>query len=117
MGNKKKKRKGRRNQNGKRFGDLSALSKVALIELLVVLLMAGMVVAFFLTRTEEKRDIIEAISEERQELPDTEKESEQEPEAEQKIVYEPPSYDFTLEEVVVEIEGDTEKQELDAIAR
>ena len=54
MGNKKKKHKGRRSQNGKRFWELSALSRIALIELLVVLLMAGMVVAFVLTRTEEK---------------------------------------------------------------
>lgn len=105
MGNKKKKRKGRRNQNGKRFGDLSALSKVALIELLVVLLMLVFVTAFFLMRNGEKKDIIGAISEEQPELPETETESENEQKTEQEVVCEPPAYDFTVEEVVVEIEG------------
>lgn len=105
MGNKKKKRKGRRNQNGKRFGDLSALSKVALIELLVVLLMIVFATAFFLMRNGEKKDIIGAISEEQPELPETETESENEQETEQEVVCEPPAYDFTVEEVVVEIEG------------
>lgn len=107
MRNKKKKRHVRRQlSEKKKFRKSSAMSKLVLIELAVVLVLVVSAACFLLFRsggTEDKPDIISGIAEEPSDTPVTEQADTAEPE--QEIVYEPPAYDFTVEEVTVEIKG------------
>ena len=85
------------------------MSKVVLAEAALAALLLASVACFFLFRTEEPektQDIVSDITKETQSGGSEQEETgETGSEQDQTVVSEPPEYDFTVEEVTVEIEG------------
>lgn len=108
---KKKNRKHKHRHFPRKTGPkgLSAMSKVVLAEAALAALLLVSVVCFFLFRTEETektQDIVSDITKETQSGGSEQEETgETGSEQDQTVVSEPPEYDFTVEEVTVEIEG------------
>lgn len=102
----KKTRKDKRRHFPKKTGlkGMSAMSKVVLAEValaIILLLSVGGFLLFRTEKTENKQDIIGEIEEEAPQISETEPEET----VEQEPVSLPPEYDFTVEEITVEIDG------------